>query len=377
MKKILFLLTALIFSCENQSLESKKKKVDQLKNSLVEINSEIDKLEKEIIELDSSFIQNNYELISTIKPINKSFIHEVELRGNVQSKKNILLVPEVVGRFKTINVKEGQLVKKGEILASINSDLIQNNLEEIKTNMKLLETIYLRQKNLWENNIGSEIDYLRAKSNFQSTKSRYNSIKVQASKFNILAPFSGIIDDVLAKEGEMASPSMPSFRMFNDNYSYINLEIAESYNNSFKVKDSVKIISNNMIINSFIESISQVINPINRTFSIEVAIPQELSETVKPNQILTVKLVDYKNDNAITMRNFTKEKFKIYHPGGNIGSALLLAKDIMLVGKKIPILIGKSFNYYTEVISGLKGNETVIDMWSSEVRDGAYVMIKN
>ena len=301
MKKILFLFIALIFSCENQSLESKKKKVDQLKNSIVEINSEIDKLEKEIIELDSNFIQNNYELISTIKPNNKSFIHEIELRGNVQSKKNILLVPEVVGRFNSINVKEGQIVKKGEILASINSDLIQNNLEEIKTNLKLLETIYLRQKNLWENNIGSEIDYLRSKSNFQSTKSRYNSIKVQASKFNILAPFSGIIDDVLAKEGEMASPSMPSFRMFNDNYSYINLEIAESYNNSFEVNDSVKIISNNMIINSFIESISQVINPINRTFSIEVAIPQELSETVKPNQIITVKLVDYKNDNAITI----------------------------------------------------------------------------
>ena len=87
MKKILFLFIALIFSCENQSLESKKKKVDQLKNSIVEINSEIDKLEKEIIELDSNFIQNNYELISTIKPNNKSFIHEIELRGNVQSKK--------------------------------------------------------------------------------------------------------------------------------------------------------------------------------------------------------------------------------------------------------------------------------------------------
>ena len=359
MKKILFLFVALMFSCENQSLESKKKKVDQLKNSVVEINSEIDKLEKEIIELDSNFIQNNYELISTIKPINKAFIHEVELRGNVQSKKNILLVPEVVGRFKTINVKEGQIVKKGEILASINSDLIQNNLEEIKTNLKLLETIYLRQKNLWVNNIGSEIDYLRAKSNFQSTKSRYNSIKVQASKFNILAPFSGIIDDVLAKEGEMASPSMPSFRMFNDNYSYINLEIAESYNNSFEVNDSVKIISNNMIINSFIESISQVINPINRTFSIEVAIPQELSETVKPNQILTVKLVDYKNDNAIT-----------------IPSNIIYSDDKGLP-KKIPILIGKSFNYYTEVISGLKGNETVIDKGSSEVMDGSYVMIKN
>ncbi len=372
MKKILFFFIALIFSCENQSLESKKKKVDQLKNSLVDINLEIDKLEKEIIKLDSNFVQNNYELISTIKPINKSFIHEIELRGNVQSKKNILLVPEVVGRFKTINVKEGQLVKKGEVLASINSDIIQNNLEEIKTNLKLLETIYLRQKNLWENNIGSEIDYLRAKSNFQSTKSRLNSIKVQASKFNILAPFSGIIDDVLAKEGEMASPSMPSFRMFNDNYSYINIEIAESYNNSFKIKDSVKIISNNMIIYSFIESISQVINPINRTFSIEVAIPQELTETVKPNQILTVKLVDYKNDNAITIPS------NIIYSDDRINYIFIVEDfDRKKIAKKIPILTGKSFNYNTEIISGLKGNETVIDKGSSNVMDGSYVMIKN
>jgi len=373
MKKILCLFLTLIFSCENQSLESKKKKVDQLKNSIVEISSEIDKLEKEIIELDSNFRKNNYELISTIQPTKRSFIHEVELRGNVQSKTNILLVPEVVGRFKSIYVKEGQLVKKGEILASINSDLIENNLEEIKTNLKLLETIYLRQKNLWENNIGSEIDYLRAKSNFQSTKSRFNSIKVQVSKFNIVAPFSGIIDDVLAKEGEMASPSMPSFRMFNGNYSYINIEIAENYNNSFNVKDSVKIItSNNIIMNSFIESISQVINPLNRTFSIEVAIPQELSEEVKPNQILNVKLVDYKNDNAITIPSNI-----IYSDDRTNYIFIVDDFDRKKIAKKIPILTGKSFNYQTEILSGLKGDETVINRGSSEVMDGSYVMIKN
>ena len=101
---------------------------------------------------------------------------------------NVIIVSEVVGRYKKINVKEGQFVEKGTLLAVINSDVIDNNLKEIETNLKLLKTIYDRQSNLWENNIGSELDYLRAKSNYESLKSRFNAIKLQASRFKIIAP---------------------------------------------------------------------------------------------------------------------------------------------------------------------------------------------
>ena len=190
MRNILLIIFIFISACDTGSLQYKKEKVDKLKNSLDEIYSEIDRLEKEINELDSTFGVKNYELISTINPYNDGFVHQIDLRGNVKSKMNVIIVSEVVGRYKKINVKEGQFVEKGTVLAVINSDVIDNNLKEIETNLKLLKTIYDRQSNLWENNIGSELDYLRAKSNYESSKSRFNAIKIQASRFKIIAPLS-------------------------------------------------------------------------------------------------------------------------------------------------------------------------------------------
>ena len=131
MKKIIFILACFIVSCGEPSLDQKKKKVDELKNSLVEIYTEIDNLEKEISELDSTFGTKNYELVSVISPDNGRFSHQITLRGNIMSNMNILIVPEVMGQVNNVLVKEGETVKKGQILASINSDVIKSNLDEV------------------------------------------------------------------------------------------------------------------------------------------------------------------------------------------------------------------------------------------------------
>ena len=130
-----------------------------------------------------------------------------------------------------IYVEEGETVKKGKILASINSDIIKSNIEEIESSLNLLKTIYDRQSNLWKEEIGSEIEYLRSKTNYESAKNRYNALKIQASKFSITAPFSGIIESVNTKVGEVSSPGMPAFRMFNDSDSYISVDVPENYLN--------------------------------------------------------------------------------------------------------------------------------------------------
>ena len=373
MRNILLIVLIFISACDTGSLEYKKEKVDKLKNSLDEIYSEIDRLEKEINELDSTFGVKNYELISTINPYNDGFIHQIDLRGNVKSKMNVLIVSEVVGRYKKINVKEGQFVEKGTVLAVINSDVIDNNLKEIETNLKLLKTIYDRQSNLWENNIGSELDYLRAKSNYESLKSRFDAVKLQASRFKIIAPMPGIIDAINAKVGEMSSPAMPAFRIYNDNDSYINIDVSENYIESFQVGDTVKVISSkNSTFESLIISIGQVINPDNRTFNIGVDIPESYMESFKPNQIVNVLLVDYKNNNSTSLPSniiYSDDK----------GSYVFIVEDFdgEKVARKIPVLVGKSFNYKTEILSGLVGNEKVIDKGSSQVMDGSYVKIKN
>ena len=373
MKKILFSLLTFMISCQNNDLESKKKRLDNLKNSLVETYSEIEKLEKEITLLDSNFIQKNYELITVAKLNNKPFVHEIELRGNIESRKNVVIVPEVSGRYLTVNVSEGQFVKKGTLLARVNSDIFDNNLKEIKSSLDLLKTIFERQANLWENNIGSEIDYLRSKSNYESIKSRYNATKLQASKFEVKAPFSGVIDEVNVKVGEMASPSIPSFRILNESEYYLSIDVSENYLNSFSIGDSVNIIySNNKRYSSKIISISKVVNPVNRTFNIGVEIPSSILEEIKPNQILNALLIDYQNDKSITVSSNI-----IYND--ERGSYVFIVSDFdgEMIARKVPVLTGKSFKYETEILSGLTGEELVIDKGSTEVMDGSFVKIKN
>tara|TARA_Y100000768_G_scaffold154042_1_gene115101 strand:- start:1981 stop:3105 length:1125 start_codon:yes stop_codon:yes gene_type:complete len=372
MKKFLIVILTFIVSCTNDTLDSKKKRVDELKNSLVEIYSEIDMLEEEISIIDSTFGGKNYELVTTIEPSSKEFIHEINLRGNVVSMMNIMIVSEVIGKYKRIFVKDGQFVKKGDVLATINSDVIDINLKEIETNLILLKTIYDRQSNLWDNKIGSEIDYLRAKSNYESIKSRFEATKRQIAKFKITAPFSGIIESTSARMGEMSSPGVPAFSIYNENDSYIEIDVSENYGNSFKVGDNAKLIlENDSVIVTSILSVGQVINPINRTFKIGVEIPFDLKESLKPNQIINLKLIDYRNENSISIPSNI-----IYSDERGNYIFIIDEFDGENVARKIPILIGKSSNYMTEVLSGLLGKEQVIDKGSSNVVDGSYVKMR-
>ena len=372
MKKFLIVILTFIVSCTNDTLDSKKKRVDELKNSLVEIYSEIDMLEEEISLIDSTFGDKNYELVTTIEPSSKEFIHEINLRGNVVSMMNIMIVSEVIGKYKGIFVKDGQFVKKGDVLATINSDVIDINLKEIETNLILLKTIYDRQSNLWDNKIGSEIDYLRAKSNYESIKSRFEATKRQIAKFKITAPFSGIIESTSARVGEMSSPGVPAFSIYNENDSYIEIDVSENYGNSFTVGDNAKLIlENDSVILTSILSVGQVINPINRTFKIGVEIPFDLKESLKPNQIINLKLIDYRNENSISIPSNI-----IYSDERGNYIFIIDEFDGENVARKIPILIGKSSNYMTEVLSGLLGEEQVIDKGSSNVVDGSYVKMR-
>ena len=372
MKKFLIVILTFIVSCTNDTLDSKKKRVDELKNSLVEIYSEIDMLEDEISLIDSTFGDKNYELVTTIEPSSKEFIHEINLRGNVVSMMNIMIVSEVIGKYKRIFVKDGQFVKKGDVLATINSDVIDINLKEIETNLILLKTIYERQSNLWDNKIGSEIDYLRAKSNYESIKSRFEATKRQIAKFKITAPFSGIIESTNARVGEMSSPGVPAFSIYNENDSYIEIDVSENYGNSFTVGDNAKLIlENDSVIVTSILSVGQVINPINRTFKIGVEIPFDLKESLKPNQIINLKLIDYRNENSISIPSNI-----IYSDERGNYIFIIDEFDGENVARKIPILIGKSSNYMTEVLSGLLGEEQVIDKGSSNVVDGSYVKMR-
>ena len=371
-KYTLLLLILILSSCDSNTLDSKKDKLDKLNNSLLDIRLEIKNLEEEIELLDSGFNKKNYVYISTISPDVNKFFHKVQLRGTVFSRSNVLLNPEMIGRLKRIYVKEGDSVIKGQILAEINSDVLNNSILEIKTNLELFKVIYERQKNLWENNIGSEIEYLKSKSNYDVFLKRFETNKIQLLKYKIVSPFSGMIDKVFLNEGEMSSPATPIFRIFSGEDSYLNIDASEAYIGKFNIKDNVDIVIPNLDtkVESKILSIGQVIDVQNRSFSIEINIPESLQELVKPNQVMVVEMVDYSNPNAILIPSNV-----IY--SDDTGEYVFGTKefDRTIIAKKISVIVGKSYNYKSEILEGLDGSEIIIDKGSTEVIEGAYVQI--
>ena len=371
-KYTLLLLILILSSCDSNTLDSMKDKLDKLNNSLLDIRLEIKNLEEEIELLDSGFNKKNYVYISTISPDVNKFFHKVQLRGTVFSRSNVLLNPEMIGRLKRIYVKEGDSVIKGQILAEINADVLNNSILEIETNLELFKVIYERQKNLWENNIGSEIEYLKSKSNYDALLKRFETNKIQLLKYKIVSPFNGMIDKVFLNEGEMSSPASPVFRIFSGKDSYLNIDASEAYIGQFNIKDNVDIVipNSDTIIESKILSIGQVIDVYNRSFSIEINIPESLQELVKPNQVMVVEMVDYSNPNAILIPSNV-----IY--SDDMGEYVFGTKEFdgTIIAKKISVIVGKSYNYKSEILEGLDGSEIIIDKGSTEVIEGAYVQI--
>ena len=371
-KYTLLLLILILSSCDSNTLDSKKDKLDKLNNSLLDIRLEIKNLEEEIELLDSGFNKKNYVYISTISPDVNKFFHKVQLRGTVFSRSNVLLNPEMIGRLKRIYVKEGDSVIKGQILAEINADVLNNSILEIETNLELFKVIYERQKNLWENNIGSEIEYLKSKSNYDALLKRFETNKIQLLKYKIVSPFSGMIDKVFLNEGEMSSPAAPIFRIFSGEDSYLNIDASEAYIGKFNIKDNVDIVIPNLDtkVESKILSIGQVIDVYNRSFSIEINIPESLQELVKPNQVMVVEMVDYSNPNAILIPSNV-----IY--SDDMGEYVFGTKEFdgTIIAKKISVIVGKSYNYKSEILEGLDGSEIIINKGSTEVIEGAYVQI--
>ena len=371
-KYTLLLLILILSSCDSNTLDSKKDRLDKLNNSLLDIRLEIKNLEEEIELLDSGFNKKNYVYISTISPDVNKFFHKVQLRGTVFSRSNVLLNPEMIGRLKRIYVKEGDSVIKGQILAEINADVLNNSILEIETNLELFKVIYERQKNLWENNIGSEIEYLKSKSNYDALLKRFETNKIQLLKYKIVSPFSGMIDKVFLNEGEMSSPAAPIFRIFSGEDSYLNIDASEAYIGKFNIKDNVDIVIPNLDtkVESKILSIGQVIDVYNRSFSIEINIPESLQELVKPNQVMVVEMVDYSNPNAILIPSNV-----IY--SDDMGEYVFGTKEFdgTIIAKKISVIVGKSYNYKSEILEGLDGSEIIIDKGSTEVIEGAYVQI--
>lgn len=296
------LILSLVLSCgtsdkESQSLTDLKTKKAALKEQMDRMGTELKEIEIAISELDTL---KKLMSVTSIKAEVKDFNHYVEVQGTVKADQTIDLHAEMGGTVTAILVKEGQKVSKGQLLATLDSDVIDNSVLQLDTQLALATTTFERQARLWEQNIGSEIQYLQAKAQKEGLENSVKSLKAQARKMKIIAPFSGIIDQIYAKTGELTSPQKPFLKLVNLNKVYVESEITETYLNS--IKKDTKVLLNFRSIGTSVEaSVSQVgnfINPSNRSFKMRIDLKNPNNE-LKANLLADIKINDFKANGTV------------------------------------------------------------------------------
>lgn len=382
---ILILSSLLITSCGNGTVESVETLIaegnlEAIKLKKQEITAKQKKLTTELRLLDSVIkikdSNSKLALVTTMKTEEKQFNHYLDLQGNVMTKQNVLIYPEMAGTLIKVYVKEGQNVKKGQLLATIDDGGMSSQLEQLKTQAALAKTTFERQKRLWEQRIGSEIQYLQAETNYQAVMNSVKQAESQLAKSNIRAPFSGIIDNVIQEQGTVVSPASGQavFRIVNLSEMYIEVDVPESYINGVTVGKEVKIYFPVLgdSITSAVRQTGNFINPTNRSFRVEIAVPNE-KNTIKPNLTARVQINDYSNNNAILIpqslisENAEGEQY--------VYIATEVDSNNMAVAKKQVIRTGLTQGDYVEVLAGIDPEVQVVMEGARNVRENQNVKI--
>ncbi len=388
MKKILLLLiiTLVLASCgenKKQSIEdviatNNLEVIRQKRADIVikqqEINTQLKQLDDKIAVLDTT---KKVPLITTFIAKQKVFNHFLELQGNVKTKQNIVIYPEMAGILQHVYVKEGQKVNKGQLLAKIDDGGLSQQVSQLQIQAALAKTTFERQERLWNQKIGSEIQYLQAKSNYQAQQKVVDQLKIQLGKTNVRAPFSGIIDDVITEQGSVVSPGQSQLiRIVNLNQMYVETNVPESYLLNVTVNKNVLVEFPILgkTIEAKIRQTGNFINPANRTFKIEIAIPNK-DKTIKPNLTAKLKINDYTSKNALLIpqsvisENAKGEQY-IYvvknKKENNEGTA-----------ERIIIETGKTQGDIIEVLKGIQNGVEIIQEGARSVKDGQTVKIIN
>ena len=382
MKKIISLtLIALTFySCGDKSTKNVEDVIAtqdliQIKEKREQIHADYEKLAAQMATLDAEIIKldntKRYPLVSTLTVKDSAFTHYIEVQGNIETKENIMISPEYSGVLTQLNVKAGQKVSKGQVLARIDDGGMSAQLAQAENKLALDKTTFDRQKNLWDQKIGSEIQYLQTQTAYQSQQKIVKQMQAQLSKTVVRAPFSGTIDEVIVERGQVVAPGQSLFRIVNLGNMYVTANVPENYLSKLKLGASVEVYLNAIgkTYKGKVRQVGTYINPNNRTLSIEIAVPNP-DNLLRPNQVAVLKIEDYINKNALLIpenimtENAAKEKI-VYVVSE--GKETKVAQRI--------IEIGYTSGAMVEVKSGLKPGETIVTEGAKTLTDGANVEI--
>ena len=374
MKKLLIIstLSILLFACgkkeDNTNIDtlisSKNVKALQAKKALLQ--ADLTKIDEALATLD---VKKDEALVSVLTVNDTVFSHYLEVQGSVDTKENILVQPEFQGTLVSLNVKAGQRVSKGQILGRIDDAGLSQQVASLENQYALAKTTFERQKNLWNQKIGSEMQYLQAQTQMISAQRGVAQIKAQLSKTVIRAPFSGTIDDVFVEKGQVVGPSVQGLmRIVNLSNMFVSTSVPETYIGKLKVGTQVDVLLTSLgkTYKGKVRQIGNFVNPSNRSFGIEVSVPNP-ENLLRPNQVANLKITDYISKNTIVVpTNVIQEdgeKNKFVYTAINVNGKTGTAK-------KTIVKVGQSSNNVTEILSGLSNNDVIVTEGMNTISDG-------
>ncbi|HIF48500.1 MAG TPA: efflux RND transporter periplasmic adaptor subunit [Cytophagales bacterium] len=385
MKKTLlsFIIFISIIGCNDSGISVEKiletndlNLISQKRKEIIESQQEIYKQLKAINNKIEELNKNSkFPIVETLVLKSEKFNHYVELQGNVKSDKLLIIYPEFSGILNKIYVSSGEKVIKGQLLATIQDGGLKEQLSQLEINYNLTKTTFERQERLWVQNIGSEIQFLQAKSMFEVQKNGVEQLKKQIEKTIIKAPFSGTIDNVIAKEGEVVYPGRSNIMLLlNMDNMYVESNVPEKYLNSiYKGKDAkLEFPLIGKYLNTSIRQAGNFINPNNRTYKIELDIPKN-NLNIKPNLNTKVRVNDYSSDNAILI----KEGVISIDSNNEMYVYKIERKEKKTYVSKTIIKIGENDGNHIEVLSGLSENDEIVSEGIRKLIDNSRVKIIN
>jgi membrane fusion protein, multidrug efflux system len=369
---ILFLIVAaFLASCSATSAEKDKKaRLEDLKKEQAKLTSEIKALEEQIKKENPGAANNVRAKEVTVAPVTpKSFEHFVQTQGRVEAENNIQVSARSMGVVTQVFVNEGQQVSKGQVLAQIDNSMVIRSMESMQSQLELANTVFERQKNLWSQKIGTEVQYLQAKTNKESLEKQLASLQEQNEMTRIKSPISGTVDQVNVKVGENISPGMPAARVINTSDLKLTSSISEAYVTNVKKGNKVAI-NIPELKKEIIASVSFVgknIDPLSRTFPIEVKL-KSIPE-LRPNMSATIRVVFNTAENAIVVpvnviQTLNNEKI-VY---------VAETKGNQTIARKKVVTVNGVYNNQAEV-QGLNGGDQIITFGYQGLNDGEAIKI--
>jgi membrane fusion protein (multidrug efflux system) len=363
-------LLIIIVACKPSD---KKTQLEKLRVQQEALATQIDQLEKETGVKDSNAVKPVNVAVDTIKLT--EFRHFIDIQGHIEGEQNIEVSPQAPGLVIKVNVKEGDPVVPGQVLAELDSKVIQRGLDEIRTQLSLATILYQKQKSLWDQKIGSEVQFLTAKSNKESLDKRLASMQEQLAMNKVKSPISGTVENIPFKIGQVVSPGLPTstIRVVNMSGVKVLADVAEAYTSKIKHGNDVLVSFPDIdeSITAKVTFTSKVIDQTNRTFRVEAHLTHSRAD-LRANMIANLKISDYINPKSIVIPiNLIQKSFNSNY----VMIAEKKGKDLIAVKRNVTL--GISYNGTTEITNGLKAGDNVITSGYQNLKDGQLIKFQS